>query len=75
MDRDVPLLRIVGEFAGEVLKKHYLVGNLHLDFEDYARFIVNKATSEQMEPLLRCAIEGQARQGPAVPHRFHHGGS
>lgn len=27
---------IVGEFAGEVLKKHYLVGNLHLDFEDYA---------------------------------------
>lgn len=27
---------IVREFAGEVLKKHYLVGNLHLDFEDYA---------------------------------------
>ena len=24
---------IVGEFAGEVLKKHYLTGNTHLDFE------------------------------------------
>ena len=24
---------IVGEFAGEVLKKHYLVGNLHLGRE------------------------------------------
>ena len=35
---------IVGEFAGEVLKKHYLTGNTHLDFEDYDRFIKNSDT-------------------------------
>ncbi len=35
---------IVGEFAGEVLKKHYFTGNTHLDFEDYDRFIADKAT-------------------------------
>ncbi len=35
---------IVGEFANEVVKEHYLVGNLRLDFEDYGRFIANKAT-------------------------------
>ena len=34
---------IVGEFAGEVLKKHYLTGNTHLDFEDYDRFIVGQS--------------------------------
>ena len=32
MDRDVPILR------NEVLKKHYLTGNTHLDFEDYDLF-------------------------------------
>lgn len=50
---------IVGEFAGEVLKKHYLVGNLHLDFEDYARFIANKAT---WHPELETISEGTAKK-------------
>ena len=45
---------IVGEFAGEVLKKHYLVGNLHLGLEDYARFIANKATwHPELEAIAR----------------------
>ena len=50
---------IVGEFAVEVLKKHYLVGNLHLDFDDYARFIANKAT---WHPELETISEGTARK-------------
>lgn len=50
---------IVGEFAGEVLKKHYLVGDLHLDFEDYARFIANKAT---WHPELETISEGTAKK-------------
>lgn len=50
---------IVGEFAGEVLKKHYLVGNLHLDFEDYARFIADKAT---WHSELETISEGTAKK-------------
>ena len=50
---------IVGEFAVEVLKKHYLVGNLHLDFDDYARFIANKAT---WHPELETISEGTAKK-------------
>ena len=50
---------IIGEFAGEVLKKHYLVGNLHLDFEDYARFIADKAT---WHPELENISEGTAKK-------------
>lgn len=50
---------IVGEFAGEVLKKHYLVGNLHLGLEDYARFIANKAT---WHPELEAISEGTAKK-------------
>lgn len=50
---------IVGEFASEVLKKHYLTGNTHLDFEDYDRFIANKAT---WHPELETISEGTARK-------------
>lgn len=50
---------IVGEFAVEVLKKHYLVGNLHLDSEDYARFIADKAT---WHPELETISEGTAKK-------------
>ena len=50
---------IVGEFAGEVLKKHYLIGNVHLDFEDYGRFIADKAT---WHPELETISEGTAKK-------------
>ena len=50
---------IVGEFAGEVLKKHYLTGNTHLDFEDYDRFIADKAT---WHPELETVSEGTAKK-------------
>lgn len=50
---------IVGEFAGEVLKKHYLTGNTHLDFEDYDRFIADKAT---WHPELENISEGTAKK-------------
>ena len=50
---------IVGEFANEVLRKRYLVGNPHLDFEDYARFIANKAT---WHPELEIISEGTAKK-------------
>ena len=50
---------IVGEFAGEVLKKHYLIGNTHLDFEDYDRFIADKAT---WHPELENISEGTAKK-------------
>ena len=50
---------IVGEFAGEVLKKHYLTGNTHLDFEDYGRFIADKAT---WHPELENISEGTAKK-------------
>lgn len=50
---------IVGEFAGEVLKKHYLTGNTHLDFEDYDRFITDKAT---WHPELENISEGTAKK-------------
>lgn len=50
---------IVGEFAGEVLKKHYLTGNTHLDFEDYDRFIADKAT---WHPELETISEGTAKK-------------
>lgn len=53
---------IVGEFASEVLKKHYLTGNTHLDFEDYDRFIANKAT---WHPELETISE--ERQGNSDP--------
>ena len=53
MDRDVPILR------NEVLKKHYLTDNTHLDFEDYDRFIANKAT---WHPELETISEGTARK-------------
>lgn len=50
---------IVGEFASEVLKKHYLTGNTHLDFEDYGRFIADKAT---WHPELENISEGTAKK-------------
>lgn len=50
---------IIGEFAGEVLKKHYLTGNTHLDFEDYDRFIADKAT---WHPELENISEGTAKK-------------
>lgn len=50
---------IVGEFASEVLKKHYLTGNTHLDFEDYGRFIADKAT---WHPELETVSEGTAKK-------------
>ncbi len=50
---------IVGEFAGEVLKKHYLTGNTHLDFEDYDRFIADKAT---WHSELETVSEGTAKK-------------
>lgn len=50
---------IVGEFASEVLKKHYLTGNTHLDFEDYDRFIADKAT---WHPELEAVSGGTAKK-------------
>ena len=50
---------IVGEFASEVLKKHHLTGNTHLDFEDYDRFIADKAT---WHPELETVSEGTAKK-------------
>lgn len=50
---------IVGEFAGEVLKKHYFTGNTHLDFEDYDRFIADKAT---WHPELEAVSGGTAKK-------------
>ena len=50
---------IVGEFANEVLKEHYLVGNMHLDFEDYGRFIANKTS---WHPELEALSDGTAKK-------------
>lgn len=50
---------IVGDFASEVLRKRYLIGNMHLDSEDYARFIANKAT---WHPELEAVSEGTAKK-------------
>ena len=50
---------IVGDFASEVLRKRYLTGNVHLDFEDYARFIADKAT---WHPELETVSEGTAKK-------------
>lgn len=50
---------IVGEFANEVLKERYLVGNMHLDFEDYGRFIANKTA---WHPELEALSDGTAKK-------------
>lgn len=50
---------IVGDFASEVLRKRYLTGNMHLDSEDYARFIADKAT---WHPELEAISEGTAKK-------------
>ena len=50
---------IVGDFASEVLRKRYLTSNMHLDFEDYDRFIADKAT---WHPELETVSEGTAKK-------------
>lgn len=50
---------VVGDFASEVLRKCYLTGNMHLDFEDYDRFTADKAT---WHPELETISEGTAKK-------------
>ena len=59
MDRNVPVLRNRWGIRCRSAQKALSCRNLHLDFDDYARFIANKAT---WHPELETISEGTAKK-------------
>ena len=63
---------IVGEFAFDVLKAHYLTGRISLDFEDYARFMADRATwhpeIDQLSELTAKKLRGNLFKAMSEAH-------
>ena len=63
---------IVGEFAHDVLKAHCLTGRISLDFEDYARFMADRATwhpeIDQLSELTAKKLRGNLFKAMSEAH-------